>query len=427
MNPRTDIPSLFRFWLPLQSTWLMMAVEGPLLTAVIARLAEPKLNLAAYGVAYALAIMVEAPVIMMMSASTALADGWDNYKRLRHFMWGLNTLITLVMLILLFTPLWDLAIGMGIGLEKPVQDLTHMALLILLPWPAAIGYRRFYQGLLIRSGRTRLVAYGTVLRLLTMGTSALLLMRLTTWSGAWVGAAALSVGVVVEGAASRVMARAAVREAKATASVEVLSYRQILHFYYPLALTSTISLLVHPMVTFFLGQARHSLESLAVMPVINGLVFIFRTPGLSFQEAAITMLGRSRENLATVRRFAALLGGGASLLLSLIALTPLSRVWFEGLSGLTPELADFALTPVRILALMPALSVLLSMQRAWLVHCRKTGPVTWASSLEVGGILLTLVLTLAWGNWVGVIAAATAFMVGRLLGVGYLWKVSPRA
>ena len=51
------------------------------------------------------------------------------------------------------------------------------------------------------------------------------------------------------------------------------------------------------MVTFFMGQARFSLESLAVLPVINSLVFIFRTPGLSYQEAAITMLGRSWDNL----------------------------------------------------------------------------------------------------------------------------------
>ncbi len=402
MNARTDIPSLFRFWLPLQSTWLMMAVEGPLLTAVIARLAEPKLNLAAYGVAFALAVMVEAPVIMMMSAATALADGRSNYRRLRLFMWVLNILITLVMMVLLFSPAWDLLIGRGMGLEPRVQDLTRTALIILLPWPAAIGYRRFYQGLLIRNGRTRLVAWGTLLRLITMGSSALLLMRLTTLQGAWVGATALSLGVGIEGIASRIMARGAVREVKATTGTETLGYGQILHFYYPLALTSTISLLVQPMVTFFLGQARHSLESLAVLPVINALVFIFRTPGLSFQEAAITMLGRTHRNLPTVRRFATLLGCGASLLLSLIALTPLARVWFEGVSGLTPALADFAVTPLRILVLMPALSVWLSLQRSWLVHRRRTGPVTWASSLEVGGILLTLLATLAWGNWVGV-------------------------
>ena len=113
MSRPVSIPDLFRFWLPLQATWLMMALEGPFLAAVIARLAEPKHNLAAYGVAFALAILVEAPVIMMMSASTALVDSAGIYRRLRHFMWMLNGGITAVMLLLLLTPLWSLLTDNG--------------------------------------------------------------------------------------------------------------------------------------------------------------------------------------------------------------------------------------------------------------------------------------------------------------------------
>ena len=44
---------IFFFWLPLASTWLMMAVEGPYLAAIIARLPDPTANLAAFGVAFA--------------------------------------------------------------------------------------------------------------------------------------------------------------------------------------------------------------------------------------------------------------------------------------------------------------------------------------------------------------------------------------
>ncbi len=165
---------------------------------------------------------------------------------------------------------------------------------------------------------------------------------------------------------------------------------------------------MQPVVTFFMGQARFSLESLAVLPVINALVFIFRTPGLSFQEAAITMLGRSWDNYPAVRRFAALLGGGAACGLALIALTPLVDVWLQKVSGLTPELAGFAKLPLRILVVMPALSVWLSLQRALCVATRQTGPITWASALEVVGILAVLFVTIRLGDWVGATAAATA-------------------
>lgn len=65
---------IFALWLPMAGTWLMMAAEAPFLAAVIARLAEPKYNLAAFGVAYAVAILIESPVIMILSASTTLVS-----------------------------------------------------------------------------------------------------------------------------------------------------------------------------------------------------------------------------------------------------------------------------------------------------------------------------------------------------------------
>ena len=170
--------------------------RGPFLAAVIARLAEPKHNLAAYGVAFALAILVEAPVIMMMSASTALVDSAGIYRRLRNFMWMLNVGITAVMLLLLLTPLWSLLTDTWMGLDAEVARLTRTSLYILLPWPAAIGYRRFYQGLLIRAGLTRRVAWGTVIRLVVHDRDRRCSAAATDLPGAWVGAVALSTGGV---------------------------------------------------------------------------------------------------------------------------------------------------------------------------------------------------------------------------------------
>ena len=66
-------------------TWLMMAIEGPFLAAVIARMGESAVNLAAYGIAYAFGLITEAPVIMLLSASTRLARTRADYLRLRVF------------------------------------------------------------------------------------------------------------------------------------------------------------------------------------------------------------------------------------------------------------------------------------------------------------------------------------------------------
>ena len=79
----------------------MMAAEGPFLAAVIARLPDPKYNLAAHGVAFAFAILIEAPVIMLMSASTALVEDAVSYGKLRNFANALNIGSTLLLLAVL--------------------------------------------------------------------------------------------------------------------------------------------------------------------------------------------------------------------------------------------------------------------------------------------------------------------------------------
>ncbi len=422
-----SLKRLFIFWIPLFATWLMMAAEGPFLSALIARLPEPKFNLAAYGVAYAFALIIESPIIMMTSAATALVKGQLSYRRLRNFMFGLNAGIIVLMLMLLLPPIFYRITEGWMELPPTVAQLTHYACLILLPWPVAIGYRRFYQGILITANQTRRVAYGTIIRLATMAATASILYWGYQPDGVVVGAAALAMGVLVEAIASRIMAASAVtvmvQKAEPTEGLRSrTSYRDIGSFYYPLALTSVIALAIHPFVTFFMGQGKAPLESLAAFPVVTSLVFIFRTPGLSFQEVAINFLGENNESYKIIRNFTALLAGGSTLMLMLIAFTPLSDLWYIGLSGLSEELAAFASAPTQILAIIPAFSVLLCLQRALLVNARHTKPITVATMIEVAIIFAVLYVTIVYGGMIGAVAAAIALLVGRLGANSYLLR-----
>lgn len=403
----------------------MMAVEGPFIAAIIARLAEPKFNLAAYWVAYAFALIIEAPVIMMLSAATALVKNKQSFLKLRSFTYLLNGLITAVMLVILIPPVFDAITQKLMSLPENIARLTHHALVILLPWPGAIGYRRFYQGILIRNNLTRRVAYGTVIRLLAMSSCALILFYFFDVPGAYVGAAALTSGVSVEAIMSRLMVSRTLIKIRADQSSpkpeNMLTYRKIISFYTPLALTSLIGLAVHPLVTFFLGQSRFAVESLAVMSVIHSLVFIFRSLGLSYMEVVVALIGEDFKGYLPLRRFAVMLGSGVVCGLGLIAFTPLSEWWFEVVSGLSTELADFALTPTRILVLMPALSVLLSFQRGILVMGNKTATVSIATGIEVSAIIIILSIAIYYLNAIGAIAAAVAFILGRLSSNTYMF------
>jgi hypothetical protein len=392
----------------------MMAVEGPFLAALIARLPEPKYNLAAFGVALSFALIVEAPVIMIMGAATALVRGRDSFRRMRRFTYTLNAAVTACMAVVLIPPVYRVLTAGVLGLPEEVGHLTYGAAAWLLPWPGVIGYRRLYQGILIRKGLTRRVGYGTIFRLLAMSCGGLALVR-TGLDGALVGGAALCAGVVAEAAAVRWMVRSSLAGIRSLDEPPgpPLTYRAISTFYYPLALSSLLTLVVHPLATLFLAQGRSALESLAVFPVVRSLVFLFSCLGLSYQEVGIALLGDGAEGYRLLRRFALALGLAASAGLALIAFTPLSEVWYVGVSGLNPGLAAFALGPTRLLAVVPGLTVLLCFLRAVLVHERRTRPITAATVVEVAGIAGVLHVGIHLLDVVGIYAGAVALVVGR--------------
>jgi len=416
---------IFFFWLPLAATWLMMAFEGPFLSAVIARMAEPKFNLAAYGVAFSFAIIIESPVIQMMSAATALVSNRQTFYKLRNFTYILNGLTTLVMIIFLLPPIFYFITIDLINLPKVVADLTHAAVMILIPWPGSIGYRRFYQGILIKNNLTRRVAYGTVIRLAAMSSTALILYNFCEVDGVVIGASALTAGVVTEAIASKLMTLKLVKKIKQGeiehSETDTLTYKEIIDFYNPLFLTSLIGLGVHPLVTFFIGQSRMPIESLAILPVMNSLVFIFRSLGLSYQEAVVALLGKKNEGYLMLRNFCFAAAAAVFIILGSISFTPLSGIWYGDISGLSKELTQFAQLPTMILTILPCLTFLISFQRGVLVNVRKTNPITWATVIEVSGIIIVVFVMTHLFDSVGAVAAAAAFIFGRLGANAYLF------
>jgi hypothetical protein len=415
------VRSIVTFWAPLAGTWWMMALEGVVLSAILARLPEPTYNLAAYGVAFAFAILVESPVILLMSASTAMVKDAPTHHALWSFSRRLIAVISLLMLVLVLDPVWALASG-ALHLEPEVSRLVHLALWCLLPWPGAIGDRRYHQGLLIRAGKTRSVAVGTVLRVSAMLLSSLCLARWSHLPGAMIAGIALSSGVVTEALAVRRMSWSLVRRLeKENPEGPRPSSGEVFHFYLPLALTSMLALASQPIITFFVGRAAFAVQSLAVLPVLNGLTFLLRALALSYQEVVIAQVGEVGQHYRVVRKVATGLFTVVALVMLAVAFTPLGRWWLRDVAGLKPDLTDFAIPALRVFAFLPMLSVLQSFLRALLVHGRRTRPVGWATAVEVTAIATILATTIALAHWPGALAAGVAVVGGRLVGLVWLW------
>ena len=415
-----SLRAIFRLWLPLALSFELMMLEGPAVQAAIGRLPDAGLNLAAWGLTLSLAWLMESPVIMLLSTSTALVRGERSYRALFRFMLTLLGACTLLTGLVAFTPLFGFLSAKLLGQPPDIVRAAQPAFQILLLWAMAIGWRRFYQGVLVGHGQTRPVTFGTAIRLLVAISTAYLLARGQTLPGVLVGACALMAAVAVEAAATTLFALPILRRDVLPASEEKdLSQREIWRFHAPLALTTLIMLLGQPMTAAALARLPNAVESLAAWPVVAMVLLVMRGWCFALQEITVS-LSRDPRNIPSIDRAAVLIGVITSLTTAAFALTPLFTA-YVGPRGIDVPEALWGDVRIGIAAgsILPFITALSSRTRGRLVAEGATRHVYHGMAAGIGAmglILLTGVLLKAAPMWL----ASAAFTLGALTEYVYL-------
>jgi hypothetical protein len=419
---RTEIITVGRAWLPLAASWLLMGCELPAVSAVVARLANPEVELAAFGsVIFPLALVIEAPIIMLLAASTALSRDRASYRELRSFATRSGSILMLVHLCIVLGPIYDFVVTTLLGAPPAVAEAARLGLLIMAPWSWAIAFRRFNQGVLIRFGHNRAVTVGTALRLGTNLAVLALGWSVGSIAGAILASLAVASGVVAEAIYSGLRVRPVVREHLQFDDPQhtPLRGRAFMDFYVPLALTPIITLTAQPLASAGVARMPETLHSLAVLPVVVGLLFMFQAAGLALAEVVIAGLERGRG--PALWRFTWMLTVGIALLVSLMALTPLATLWFGNISGLEPELCELARGSLVLGVPIVIARVLASWYSGVLVHARHTRAISEAVIvflLAAGALLVLGVIT---QRFAGVHVAVAAYSIGRVAQTMWLW------
>ncbi len=422
---QTSLPvrHIVRTWWPLAASWLFMAIEGPMMSSVVARLADPEIHLAAWGgVVWPVALVIESPIIMLLSASTALSKDWDSYLKLRRFMMWAGAILTALHVVVAFTPLYYPVVVDVIGAPAEIVEPARIGMMIMTPWTWAIAYRRFNQGVLIRFGHSRAVGLGTAVRLTADGVVLLIGYAMGTAAGIVVATCAIATGVVGEALYAGLRVRPVLRDQlrRAAPAEQPLTLHTFLEFYAPLAMTSLISLLAQPIGSAALSRMPAPLESLAVWSVVSGFIFLLRSPGYAYNEVVIALLDEPRA-VRNLRRFALLLAALTTAVLLIIAVTPLATLWFGYVAALDPRLVALARAGLWIGLPIPGLNALYSWYQGVIVHSRRTRGVTEAVATFLFTTSAILWGGVAWGQVTGLYVGLAAFGAGSLAQTAWLW------
>ena len=393
-----------------------MTAEGPIISAAINRLPNEVTMMAAYGIVVSLSVLIESPIINMLATSTALVKDRASYFLVRTFTVHWMILLTIISILVAFTPLFNLIV---VELLDPPPGMQ-----IMIFWSAAIAWRRFLQGVMIHFGQTRKVAWGTAVRLVASAGTAVSFAILSDLPGVIIGAMSLMAGVLAEAGYATIAIRPILTVELAPnqppAPGETLTYRGLFWFHLPLAATSVLLLLVQPMVTSSLARLPNPVISLAAWPIIFQITLMARAGAMALPEVVIA-LSEKPDSFAPVRRFSFNLMLVITGFMLVFIVTPLASFYIFVMQDMTDVVGAVVRSSVAFFLFFPALATIISWLRGLLINKRITKAVNMgmAINLTITAVILAVGL---YFQWTGILTAAVAFnlaAVGEIIYLGY--------
>lgn len=404
---------LLRQFLPLSLSDVTMAFCDPAITATLARMPEAVSNLAAAGVAKSIAVFFESPIIMLLHASNALAPAEASRRALRRFMLAAIAALAGLLALLCLPPVFDAVGARLLGIEGEVLRRSRGVLLWLVLWPAAIGWRRYFQGLLIRHGHGDDVGKAGILR---VGAVAAILAAgyLKEIPGFVLAGAALIGGVLAE--AAWVTAAASWRGLghlpDSAASRDLPSdIPGVWRFYWPLANSMVVVWGGRALLTGALARSVDARLALAVWPAAWGLTLLVANATRMVQQVVIRNRGRVPDGL--LLRFVLAVGAACSLILLALGTTSPGHQLVTVFAGSDPALAAGIRRVMRIVCAAPLLVCLQNAAQGRLISDGRTGRVNSAAWLGTG-VLLGAAFAGAGAGLPGATAAAVAMILSLL-------------
>ncbi len=442
-----------------------MALESPICVSVVSRLPSPELNTAAFNILMAIALFIETPIIDLLSTSTTLSKNHHDFALLSRFVWYLVLTVAVGHAIFVLTPFyWVVTRGiMGVPLEVAQHARLGLGLMIL--WAPSIAWRRYRQGLLIRFHHTRMVGFGTLVRVSSVTLINLTLYLYSNLSGVQIVGIALVSSVCAEALFAQFSSRSVVRkylssdvavvddvkvEEAPGGAMELadvmspvgnlepieenqddrdppLTFRKLLSFHSPLVLTTMVTLIGSPLVSTFLSKSPDPVLSLAAWQVAFSVLWLFRTITFALPEVVITLY-KDDQSARKLRDFCVWIGFATSAIALFVAGSRLD-IWVftyilkaSPVTANTAHLAFFAAAPLGFINAMQ--SYVRGMLTAHHLNVSRFAAVIVGIVALIAGLWIGLHTP-----WSGVLASAIAFnfaLICELSVLVYFWRTARR-
>lgn len=388
-----------------------MAVEGPVAMWLIGLTPDSKVNAAAFLIVMGVAIFIESPVIDLLSTGTTLGVDKARFNVLTRFTLWTMAWVTVAHCVVVFTPLYGWVATALLGARPEVAEAAWPGLACMPFWSAAVGWRRYLQGIMIRAGVTRPISWGTLVRIAAMVGVGWGLTRVEGLPGLAVVGLALSAAVFAEAVYIHIVSRPVVRSLpERDDSAEPVSFGRIFRFHAPLTLSTMLMLSTPLFMSRSLASAPDPVVSMAAWQTAGTLLWLFRTVTFALPEAVIALYRVGRERV--LWRFCAWVGGVLSAAVLGFHLTGWDMALFRGFFQSDAAVAERAALAFVFCAPLPVLGAVMNYYRGLLTAHHVTSARLVAITAALGGLLVSL-WVLGGTGWPGVVVAAVALGIGQ--------------
>lgn len=400
---------------------MAMAFGEPIRNYAIASLPNGGLNLASFGIAKSLANFFEAPIIMVLHASNALAQNQESSKKFLRFTLVFSLLLAGVFLSLSIPSIFEFIGAKIFSLSYEVSDTTRQIIYFIFLFPFIIGWRRYFQGILIQQKKNNVVARASLVRLFFVIAIPLLGLKLS-WSGLACAIGSLMGGLLAESFyVTFYCLKSDNLNKEKTQAAETLpkTYKEIFRYYFPLGYSMMVIWGTRTILVFLLSFAIDSKSSLILWPIIWGIVLVVSNGTRMVQQVYISC--KEDFSIRAIKIFCFSVALVFTLFLVLLVITPWGNLILEVSMGQLVEYKSLILGCLSYFLLFPALTTLQNILQGELIIQQKTKAVGIAA-IPSHLLLIIIAYTLIKMNISGMSALAISLNIGLISEILLLWK-----
>jgi len=411
-----------RFYAPLGATSLLLTVTNPLLTSAMSRSVNPAIALAGFGVAFSLCGVLYSPLLAGQQVAATRLLGGRPFRPILTFWLRIGTLFSLVAAAAAFTPLGRWIFGDVMGVSGDIFDQARAATALLVPVPWLTALRSVHQGRLVAGHRTNPIALATGARTAVLAIVAVVLTVLTP-GGAWVGAAAFTVGLLVE---TILVAGAGVGADGVHHPVETgAGDDRMLRFSTPLMVNVLLWWSTPLLIDSVLARSPFPAEAIAAFVVVEAVAWFLAAPVGQFQHVSIGLVDCKVAHRA-LQRWSLVLAGVVAVCVALVSIPSVSHVVLGAIFKLDSGLLSDIGAALPFTVAYPLLYGHRQYYQGLFTRCGRSDAVGWGAALRVASVLAVAVVGLRplgdAGATLGVLASAVGLAVEGI----FLERVSHR-